>query len=784
MANLNDPASQTPACGLTNERLRLFDQLFDAVLITSADLEAPGPTIVYANAACARLTGYAPVELIGKSPRLLQGPGTERSVLDALRVTLQAGQPFFGSTVNYRKDGLAFHIEWSVSPLRDETGAISHFLAIQRDVTARVVSQQTRLETDRLMQQAQKFGRLGFWKVSLDKGGHDLWVSSGLCNLLGLPPAASGKEKIELLRAKLYPLDYAQVVARIRETVNTHKPLELEVRVMTGSGEPQWFLVRADVDKSDETRPAYLVGTGKDITDRKRSTQALVVAEERFRAAAEANLDGLFLLQAVRDDAGEIIDFRYEYVSRRAAETVRVPLDRFTGNTLLNLVPGAANNGSFEDMKAVVQTGSPITKESHPSPANLQSRWLYHQIVKVHDGVAITVRDNTDHRDLEQRYSQSQKLESVGRLAGGVSHDFNNVLSAILGFADYIQASLPADSPLQEDVAEILKNARRASKLTQQLLAFGRQQWLDPQVIDLAQLLQGLLSVLHTAMGDAVEVHITADEDLWSIKADPNQIEQVILNLAINAHDAMNARGSFHIQLKNVELGPGEAENAGPYVLMGFTDTGCGMTPEIKARIFEPFFTTKPLGLGTGLGLATAYGIIKQSGGFVTVESEVDRGTTFRIYLPRSWEVVVPPAATKKPEAKEAVQGHGQTILVAEDDPSVLYFTCRLLQEAGYNVLESADGESAVALAEKTPAIDLLITDVVMPKRNGIELAARFKELVPAGPVIFMSGYWEGAAGGHPFLQPNDRLVRKPIEPRALLSLVHERLAFGRSKQG
>lgn len=782
LAHLNDPASHLLQSGLTTEQLSLFDQLFDAVLITSADLEAPGPTIVYVNAACERLTGYTAQELVGRSPRLLQGPSTDKQVLDSLKRSLRAGQPCLASTVNYRKDGSAFHIEWSVSPLRDSGGTISHFVAIQRDVTARAVSDQTQAENDRLIAQAQRFGRIGFWKVSLKDGGEDFWASPGLCSLLDLPESISGKEKLERLRAKLYPSDYSHFVARIRETITSRKPLEIELRLLSDGTAPQGLLLRADVVDNDASRAPYLVGIGKDITERQLATRALIVAEERFRAAAEANLDGLFLLQAVRDDRGEIIDFRYEYVSQRAAETVRLPLERFRGNTLLTLVPGAAQSGSFEDMKRVVQTGTPMTKEVHPSHASSQSRWLYHQIVKVHDGVAISVRDNTEHRDLEQRYYQSQKLESVGRLAGGVSHDFNNVLSAILGFADFIAASLPSDSPLQEDVAEIIKNARRASKLTQQLLAFSRQQWLDAHVINPAQLVEGLLGVLHTVMGEAVQIRTTTQADLWSIKADPSQIEQVVLNLAINAHDAMSGRGSFHIDLQNVEFEGPEASTVGDYVLMRFTDTGCGMTPEVKARLFEPFFTTKPVGVGTGLGLATAYGIIQQSGGFISVESEESQGAVFSIYLPRSQEIVAAPPAAKKQDDIDNTAGQGEIILVAEDDPSVLYFTCRLLTEAGYKVLESADGETAVALVEKTPKIDLLITDVVMPKLNGIELAARYKQLAPSGAVIFMSGYWEGTAGGQPFLQQNDQLLRKPIEPRRLLSVVREQLSLAQKQ--
>ena len=387
------------------------------------------------------------------------------------------------------------------------------------------------------------------------------------------------------------------------------------------------------------------------------------------------------------------------------------------------------------------------------------------------------VRDITNQRQLEAQLAQSQKMEAIGRLAGGVSHDFNNLLTVILSYSDLVLEDLPADSPLRDDLTQIRKAAVGAGELTRQLLAFSRQQVLQPKVVDLNAAISGIEKLLVRVLREDIRLRCTLAEAAGAIRVDPGQLEQVIMNLAVNARDAMPDGGLLTIETANVDIDEAYVQahriaQPGRYVMLAVTDTGTGMDTATQARIFEPFFTTKDVGKGTGLGLATVQGIVQQSGGFIWVYSEPGNGTVFKIYLPR-----VDESPSGAEETIELDARGTETILVVEDVAAVRAVTREMLERYGYQVLEAADGKAAldVAAAHAGP-IHLLLTDVVMPEINGRELANRLSKARPGVNVLFMSGYTDDAVVRHGILQEGIAYLQKPFTPRSLAAKVRTSL--------
>ena len=387
-------------------------------------------------------------------------------------------------------------------------------------------------------------------------------------------------------------------------------------------------------------------------------------------------------------------------------------------------------------------------------------------------------RDVTEHKALEEQLRQAQKIEAVGQLAGGLAHDFNNLLTAVLGYAQILEETFEPGDPRRLDTREIRKAGERASQLTRQLLAFSRKQILQPVVLGLNDVIDGIGRMLSRVVGEHIRLELKLDPHLARVKADPGQVEQILVNLAVNAADAMERGGTLTIETSNVALDAAAARRAnapapGPYVMLSVCDTGTGMTPETQLRIFEPFFTTKAVGKGTGMGLATVFGIAKQSGGTVTVRSKPGEGTIFNVYLPQTDEPKTGAAA--QPPAVEH-QG-ARTVLAVDDDPGVLTLVTAFLTRDGYTVLAAQDSETAMNLAASHDAIDLLLTDVVMPDVDGPTLFARLRSRQPALRVLYMSGYADSAIVDRGVLAPGTQFISKPFAGHALLTKVREALA-------
>lgn len=387
--------------------------------------------------------------------------------------------------------------------------------------------------------------------------------------------------------------------------------------------------------------------------------------------------------------------------------------------------------------------------------------------------------DITERHALEQQLRQSQKMEAVGRLAGGIAHDFNNLLMVISGYSEFLLERLGAEPHLRGPAQEIASASERASSLTRQLLAFSRKQMLAPRIVNLNDVATDNLKMLTRMIGEDIDLVFSPTPNLWPVRADAGQIEQVIMNLAVNARDAMPSGGKLTIETSNVTLDEDYARVHAPlraddYVMISISDTGMGMDSETQQHIFEPFFTTKGP-KGTGLGLSTVYGIVKQSGGYIWVYSEIGRGTTFKIYLPRVASLEVHPAQVSPARQFQNVEPGTETILLVEDEANLRYLARQYLEKQGYKVIEAADGAVAMQIAVAHDAtIHLLLTDVIMPGMNGRELAQRISEIRPNIKILYMSGYTENVIGHNGTLDAGVRLLQKPFNLRDLKSKVRE----------
>jgi len=572
-------------------------------------------------------------------------------------------------------------------------------------------------------------------------------------------PAFDGRRALEQTRAILPDIPFILVTGSLNE--------ETAVSYLK-AGATDYVLK----DRLVRLGPAIL-----EALERARERQALRRHERLVREIIDANPSLIF----VKDWEG-----RFVLVNQATAEIYGTTVDGLVGKTDADFNPNAEEVAHFlRDDREVMASGRPkfVPEEPVTNPHTKQTRWF--QTIKLplrlpgEEAVTMlgVATEITERKLLEEQLLQSQKMEAVGQLAGGVAHDFNNILTAIVGYSDLLAAELGDNAQQREDIEEIRKAARRAAALTRQLLSFSRKQVLEPRIVDVNGVVLNLDKMLRSLMSENIELETQLAEDLDAARVDPNQLEQVIMNLAINARDAMPDGGTVTIETANATLGEDYAAKhvsviPGVYVMLAVTDTGCGMTEATKARIFEPFFTTKPAGRGTGLGLSTVYGIVKQSGGNIWLYSEPNKGTTFKIYLPA---VDALPEDIGKAAPVEAERQGSGTVLVVEDDEQLRRLTHRALAAQGYEVLEADRGRSALDAARRHEGpIDLLVTDLVMPDTNGPKLAETLRAARPGLRVLFMSGYPEGAIVHHGMLEAGVAYLAKPFTTEAITRKVRE----------
>ena len=634
--------------------------------------------------------------------------------------------------------------------------------ALDADEAARAEAQRALRESEERFRQMASSIREVFWMADLD-GGHALYVSPAFEHIWGRPIPPAGLRLAEWL-ATIHPEDRPRALGWLESSDSAGT--EIEYRIVRADGALRWIRDRVFPVSEEDAGSRRIAGVAEDVTERRAVAEALQTSERRMRTVVENLEIVLFALDA---------EGVFTFSEGRGLEALGLQPGQVVGQSVFELYrdePEVLEHVrlalSGKRHSAVVRLRSiPRVYESHYTPL-LDASGAVCQVI----GAAI---DQTERVQLEHRLALSQKLDSVGRLAGGVAHDFNNLLTIMLGYAELIEATLAEESAATGYVQQIQKAALRAGDLTRQLLAFARRQAIAPRVLEVNRLIQEVAGLLPPVLGPDIEVQLHLRPDAGCIRVDPGQFEQVLVNLAINARDAMPHGGTLTIESQCLSFGEEDVARhvmmqPGSYAFIAVSDTGSGIPADVLPHIFEPFFTTKPEGQGTGLGLATCYGVVKQSGGFIWAYSEPGTGATFRLYFPLVDNQEGSPTA---PPAAPADGGGCETILIAEDEEMVRLMAVRTLAQMGYRVLDAANGEEALnAAANHAGDLDLLLTDVVMPRMGGPELARRLRELRPGTRVLYMSGYTQGAVQSQGLGGQEVELLHKPFTPRGLAAKV------------
>jgi PAS domain S-box-containing protein len=658
----------------------------------------------------------------------------------------------------YVKGGEEFWVNTVKTPIRDQQGNITGILGIFWDITERKQAEEALRLSEKRYRRLFERNVAGVYLTTLD--GQLIDVNDAFVKILGY----ESREELLSHRAEdlyFHKTDREEFLSKLAKEKTI---VDSELRLRRESGESVWVLENVSLIEEEDS-PPLIFGTAIDITGRKQAEVALRGSEARLRRLIEGSNDIIYVLQ---DNRFVMVNSKFEELTGYSSEEASAPdfdfSDTYTPESKELVAERMRKRERGESVPdrytfhILTKAGKVLDLETSVS----QIEW---------EGKPATLgicRDMTEHLSLELQLHQAMKMEAVGRLAGGVAHDFNNLLTVIHGHAELAMMTVDPRDPLHNNVDEILKAAQRAAVLVRQLLAFSRKQPMEPKIIRLNDVLTDLNKMLRRIIGEDIDLQIGLEEELWTVKVDPGQMEQVIINLSVNARDAMPAGGMLMLETQNVQF---DAEyvrthteaSVGPYVMLAVSDNGTGMDEEVKKRIFEPFFTTKVEGKGTGLGLATVYGIVKQSGGFINVYSELGVGTTFKVYLPR----VTGEAEDIKKKAKPAEAPRGtETILFVEDEEAVRVLSVMFLKRHGYTVMEASNGgEAYLKCKHLDKPVDLIITDVIMPGgMNGAELIQTIRsELWHNVKALYISGYTANAVFHNGVLDPGTPYLQKPF---------------------
>ena len=732
------------------------------------------------NPALARQLGVSdPVEVVGKTDAHYFCADHAAKALADEQVIIRTGQPLVDHEENITwPDGRETWMLMTKLPLRNQQGQIIGTCGISSDITARKQAEEALRQNEALLRSITENSRdIIFVK---DRECRFVYMNPACCRLNGLAPAqAIGRTKADFypdaLEGERFNIDDLRVIASGQvETI--------EEELLAADGTRHVFLTTKMPHLDGQGNVIGLIGMGRDITWRHRRAEALRQSEERYRLLFSELMNGCALHSIVCDEEGKAVDYITLEVNQAFERLLGVSRDAVIGKRASELLPPDELHHWLDIFAPVAQQGTSTQYTVH-SPIN----------DKHFEGVAycpasgqfavvfadITARKQAEEeRDkLQAQLAQAQKMESVGRLAGGVAHDFNNMLVVILGNAELAQMQLSPTEPLYADLNEIIKAANRSADLTRQLLTFARKQTVAPQVLDLNETIAGMSKMLRRLIGEAIDLTWVPARHLWRVKIDPSQIHQMLANLCVNARDAIDGVGKITIETQNTFLDATSCvehaeAHAGEYVLMVVRDTGCGMAAETREHLFEPFFTTKDIGQGTGLGLATVYGVVQQNHGFIDVVSELGQGTTFKIYLPRH----IDPADLLSQDDLLATIPRGQeTVLLVEDELAILQMGKRMLEQHGYRVLTAGTpGEAIRVAALHAGDIHLLLTDVVMPEMNGRDLSIRLLAGNPSLKCLFMSGYTANVIAHQGVLDKGVSFVQKPFTIQSLAAKVRE----------
>ena len=870
------------------ELLRLLgsavEQSKESILITDAELDLPGPRIVFVNPAFSAMTGYSAQEVIGKTPRILQGPRTDRAVLDRLRQNLGRGETFEGEAIQYRKDGTEFPMEWQIAPLRSAAGNITHFVAIQRDITERKraetalsrlaaivessddaiigkdlnslitswnkgaekifgytasemvgtsmmrLTPAVRWEEEKQIlgkiqrgervehfetQRENKNGRLidiaitvspikdaagqivGVSKVARDiterKRGegalreseertrmlvqsaniglwdwnlvtNEVFFSAEWKSQLGYTDAEMPGRYEEWMN-RLHPEDRAAALAAVEEYIDGRRAeYDVEFRLRHKDGSWRSILARAKLTCNETGQPVHIMGCHIDITERKRT-------EARFRRLVESNAQGVMFFKT----SGEITGANDAYL--RLTGYSREDLEAGRMNWIA-MTPPEFTAVCQHCMKEIAAKGvcAPFEKEylrkdgSHVpvfiSAASFEDN--------PEEGVCF-VLDLTERKQFEKQFLRAQRMESIGTLASGVAHDLNNILAPIMMSVPVLRMELSAEAR-ERIITTIEMSAERGAQVVRQVLTFGRGLEGEKLPLQVGALIDEIVKIMGGTFPKDITIERSIATGLWTVLGDATQLHQVLLNLCVNARDAMPDGGRLRLRASNLDIDTNYSSmlpesKPGPHVLIEVSDSGRGIPPETLERIFDPFFTTKEVGKGTGLGLSTVHGIVKNHGGFIKVESELGKGTTFQVWLP-----AVPDQPTTAITASGTVSpaGHGELVLVVDDEPAVASAVRTVLEPHGYRVLLASDGTEALAVfAQNSDSIALVLTDIMMPHMNGVALVRALQRMKPGIPVIASTGLGEKAHLAELKTMGIETFLSKPYNADTLLRTIH-----------
>ena len=679
---------------------------------------------------------------------------------------------------------------YGYSPI-DEDDGIGGVLVVCRDVTKDYLAAAALREREAELTRVQQLGRIGGLEVDLRTGFRNR-RSPEYLSIHGLPPDAANESHEDWVQ-RIHPEDREATEKKFRDAVaGDVREYSVQYRIVRPSdGETRWISVKSTIERDAQGRPVRLVGAHSDITEQVMAEQALRQSEERFRKLADqlAELNAT-LAQRVeektreRDRIWNVSQDLLVVADRNGIwRTVNPAWTRTLGWSEAELLNRTSEWLEHPDDDGIMRTqirtldasNTTVRFESRFRHRDGSYRWLSWTAVPDQDLIYAVARDVTAERAAAERLRateealrQSQKMEAVGQLTGGIAHDFNNLLTGIVGSLDLLQTRL--NQGRTDNVARYINaamtSANRAAALTHRLLAFARRQPLIPKGVDVNALVVSLEDLLRRTIGETIDLEIMASDGLWWTLCDPNQLESALLNLAINARDAMPDGGKLAIATTNARLDSVTADtpalSPGDYICIDVTDSGVGMSAEVAARAFDPFFTTKPIGQGTGLGLSMIYGFARQSNGHVTIDSKIGQGTSVKLYLPRHRGdgAAAPISAVKATE----YAGTGETVLVVEDEPVVRGVILEMLAEQGYRMLEAVDGPSGLRILRNEARIDLLVTDVGLPGMNGRQLADQARETRPGLKILFITGYAESVAISEGFLQPGMEMITKPFE--------------------
>jgi PAS domain S-box-containing protein len=766
----------------SREHLRItLDSIGDAVIVTD-----PHGVVCSFNPMAAKLTGWSAAQATGRPLdevfNIINAQTGKKVDNPVQRVVAAGGSVGLANhTVLISLSGERHHIADSAAPIFGADGAVKGVVLVFRDVT----------EGYHIHQELQQ--QRSFLRLLIDQTPNQIfWKDRNLtylgCNQMfatiagvGCPDNVAGKTDYDFQRDHADTEAYRELD---RKVIESGKPvLGLEEHYFTSEGNEGYVLTYKVPIRNADNEIIGVLGTCTDITERKRAEEKLKESEARFRELADMLPEAIFEADA---------SLHLTYCNHKTLALFGYEEKDFSqGVNLLELVASADRERAQGNIAQ--QAGAPADdlteyagqrKDGSQFPLLLRvASVIKHQELGGYRGVIFDIterkREEEDRANLQAQLAQAQKMESVGRLAGGVAHDFNNMLGVILCHTDMLLEGVPSDNPLRAGLEEIQKAARRSADLTRQLLAFARKQTIEPKALNLNDTVEGLLKMLQRLIGEEITLNWKPSLSLWTVKMDPAQIDQILVNLCVNARDAIAGVGRITVESRNVVFDEaycaGHADFIpGDYVLLTVSDDGCGMDAVTLSHIFEPFYTTKEMGKGTGLGLATVYGAIKQNNGFIHVYSEPGQGATFNIYLPRHMAENMP--LPEKAPVQTVSCGH-ETILLVEDEPAILEMTTLMLERQGYTLLAASCPAEALRLAkEYTGRIDLLLTDVIMPELNGRDLAKNLLSIFPGLKRVFMSGYTADIIAHHGVMDEGEHFIQKPFSSKELTAKLREAL--------